>query len=136
MNRLSYLFFFFGLSCGIMAQDTLTRAPQDSGRIRINKDPRVDKLDQKYIESQNKKIKGYRVQIHFGAEKSKALQVKSRFLTKYPDVRAYDPFDAPYFKIRVGDFRTKLEAYKFLQEIKDEFQGSFIVTDEIELPEL
>jgi hypothetical protein len=36
----------------------------------------------------------------------------------------------------VGDFRTKLEAYKFLKEISIEFPGSFIVQDEIELPKL
>jgi hypothetical protein len=129
--------FVLAVSCfALEAQDTAVKMPSDTGFVKINKDPRVDKLESKYIESQNGKMKGYRVQIHFGAEKAKALQVKSRFLTKYPDMRAYDPFDAPYFKIRVGDFRTKLEAYKFLQEIKEEFPSSFIVTDEIELPEL
>ncbi len=108
----------------------------DSTRLSGKKDPRIQKMSDKYVESQNGKIKGYRVQIHFGAEKSKAMQVKSRFLSKYQEVRAYDPYDAPYFKIVVGDFRTKLEAYKFLKEVQGEFPGSFIVTDEIELPPL
>ncbi|MCC7301010.1 MAG: SPOR domain-containing protein [Bacteroidia bacterium] len=97
---------------------------------------KIRKLSEKYVESQNGKIKGYRVQIHFGAEKAKAMQIKSRFLSRYPEVRAYDPFDAPYFKIRVGDFRTKLEAYKFMKELIGEFPGSFIVADDIELPPL
>lgn len=99
-------------------------------------DPRIKKLSQKYIDSQTGKIKGYRVQIHFGAERNKAMQVKSKFLARYQDMRAYDPFDAPYFKIRVGDFRTKLEAYKFLKEVQADFPGSFIVADDIELPAL
>jgi hypothetical protein len=36
----------------------------------------------------------------------------------------------------VGNFRTKLEAYKLLQEISGDFSGSFIVSDDIELPEI
>ena len=91
---------------------------------------------QKYVDSRNGKIKGYRVQIHFGTEKNKAKEIKSKFLAKYPDVKVYDMFEPPYFKVRAGDFRTKLEAYKFLKEIQEDFPGSFIIADEIELPQL
>jgi hypothetical protein len=108
----------------------------DTGKIVVSQDPRVKEMMQKYGESRNGKIKGYRVQIHFGSEKSKAKDVKSKFLTKYPDVRAYDIFETPYFKVRAGDFRTKLEAYKFLKDIQETFPGAFIVEDNIELPEL
>jgi hypothetical protein len=116
----------------------LTRAQvkADTGKITVQEDPRVKEMMGKYVDSRNGKIKGYRVQIHFGGEKIKAKDVKSRFLTKYPDMRAYDSFETPYFKVRVGDFRTKLEAYKFLKEIQDVFPGAFIVSDEIELPPL
>jgi len=87
-------------------------------------------------EAKKGKMKGYRVQIHFGSEKAKALDTKTKFMTSYHDVPSYLDYQQPYFKIRVGDFRTKLEAYKFLQEITDEFPGAFIVSDEIELPQL
>jgi hypothetical protein len=109
---------------------------KDSGKVVINADGRVALMQQKYIDSQNGKIKGYRVQIHFGNEKNKAKEIKSKFLTKHNSMRAYDSFESPYFKVRVGDFRTKLEAYKFMKEIAGEFPGAFIVTDNIDLPEL
>lgn len=109
---------------------------KDTGKVVISADGRVAAMQQKYADSQNGKIKGYRVQIHFGNEKNKAKDIKSKFLTKHNEMRAYDIFESPYFKIRVGDFRTKLEAYKFMKEISESFPGAFIVSDYIELPEL
>jgi hypothetical protein len=74
------------------------------------------------------------VQIHFGAEKAKALEIKSKFTSSYSNIPAYFDYQQPYFKIRVGNFRTKLEAYRLLQEILLDFPGAFIVQDDIELP--
>jgi hypothetical protein len=108
----------------------------DTGKVVVNEDPRVKEMLQKYGESRTGKMKGYRVQIHFGTEKTRAKDAKSKFLTKYPDVHTYDMFETPYFKVRAGDFRTKLEAYKFLKEIQEHFPGAFIVEDQIELPQL
>src|ERR1035437_38787 len=102
-------------------------------------DKRVNELVLKHVlinEARKGKMKGYRVQIHFGQEKAKALDIKSKFMAQHKDVASYLDYQQPYFKIRVGDFRTKLEAYKLLQEISGEFSGSFIVSDDIELPPL
>ena len=103
----------------------------------IVQDSRVNELMLKHVlvnVAKKSKIKGYRVQIHFGTQKAEANEIKSKFLTLYDDVPAYLDYQQPYFKIRVGDFRTRLEAYKFHQEIAEEFSGSFIVADEIEMP--
>ena len=48
----------------------------------------------------------------------------------YPTVQAYIVFDEPNFKVKVGDFRTRLEAYAFLQQIKEVYKG-YIVRDNI-----
>ena len=42
----------------------------------------------------------------------------------------------PNFKIRVGNFRSRLEAYKFMRSLAAAFSNSFIVNDEIVIPEL
>ena len=126
------LFFLFSF----FSAQSYAQSKTDTGSVKVNADPRVKEIDQKYTDSRNGKIKGYRVQIHFSAEKSKAKDAKSKFLNKFPDVHAYEIFETPYFKIRVGDFRTKLEAYKFMKEIQEIFPMTFIVADEIELPPL
>jgi len=109
---------------------------KDSGRIQIIAEPLVKEMVQKYVESQNGKLKGYRIQIHFSPEKNKANEIKTKFLSTYPEKRAYENFESPYFKVRVGDFRTRLEAYKFLTDLSIDFPGAFIVADEIDLPEI
>ncbi|TAL57629.1 MAG: SPOR domain-containing protein [Bacteroidetes bacterium] len=116
--------------------DSLRHFSVDSN---ILQDKRVNELMLKHIlinEAKKEKMKGYRVQIHFGPEKSKALDVRANFTMQYANSKAHLDYHQPYFKIRVGDFRTKLEAYKLLQEISDDFPGAFIVSDEIDLPPL
>lgn len=139
MKQSIILLSFILISCLSQAQiptDTLRHFNVDSNIIQ---DTRVNELVLKHIlinEAKKEKIKGYRVQIHFGSEKAKAIEVKTKFSTQYNSIRSYLDYQQPYFKIRIGDFRTKLEAYKLLQEITIDFPGAFVVSDDIELPPL
>jgi len=113
----------------------LAAQTKDTGKVEIIQDYKIKELVNKHIEINSKAaIKGYRIKIHFGADKTKAKEVKAKFIAKFPGVPAYEKYDQPNFNIRVGDFRTKLEAYKFLKEIQAEFPSAFIVQDEIEMP--
>lgn len=109
----------------------------DSSEVEIIQDYKIKELVDRHIEINSKApIKGYRVKIHFGTDKNQAKEVKGAFISKFPDVPAYEKYDQPNFNIRVGDFRTKLEAYSFLKKIQPDFPAAFIVQDEIEFPEL
>lgn len=137
MKQHFFLFFLVFFSSLAKSQsDSLRISSSDSGIVQ---DKRINELVLKHVlinAAKKEKMKGYRVQIHFGSEKAKALEVKSKFISQNRSAPAYLDYQQPYFKIRVGDFRTKLEAYKFLQEISGDFPGSFIVSDDIELPPL
>lgn len=127
---------FWFVAVHAQSSDSLKTFVVDSNIIQ---DKRVNELMLKHIlinEAKKEKMKGYRVQIHFGPEKSKALDVKTKYATAYQTCTAYLDYQQPYFKIRVGDFRTKLEAYKLLKEISGDFPGAFIVNDDIELPKI
>ena len=130
---MKYLFLFLFLVSGGMLLRAQTSA--DSLQQKVNADPRLHTFVNKHIALNEKvKEKGYRVQIYFGADKAKAKDVKSRFLTAFgTDAHAYEIYEVPNFKIRVGDFRTRLEAYRFLKEIKGEFPTAFIVESEVEI---
>ena len=139
---MKYRFVFFLL----FSASYITKAQSSTDSLRhftvdsnIIQDKRVNELVLKHVlinEAKRGTMKGYRVQIHFGPEKAKALEVKSKFLTQNRTTSAYLDYQQPYFKIRVGDFRTKAEAYKLLQEISGDFPGAFIVNDDIELPKM
>ena len=74
---------------------------------------------------------GYRVKIHFSADKTKAREVQVRFSTKYNDVATYEEYQQPNFVVNVGDFKTKLEAYELLKKIKEDYPYAFIVKSKV-----
>jgi len=113
----------------------------NEGHVRIINDSRLDTLMKKYIETNtiNPDIHGWRIEIYFEAgnySKKQAMEAKSEFVENHPEVPAYVLFQQPYYKVRVGDFRTKMEAEKFLKEYEDEYPNAFVVTDEINFPKL
>ena len=104
-------------------------------KVRIIGDKAVTQMVEKHVELNGmvKTIPGYRVQIaSFSGINSKvsAFNLRDRFLLDYPSVQAYIVFDEPNFKVKVGDFRTRLEAYAFLQQIKETYKG-YIIKDNI-----
>lgn len=96
-------------------------------------------ISDKWIEINKRtdgRIPGYRIKIYFGVDREKANTVKQNFLLKYPDAPSYVKYEQPNFIIVAGDFRTRLEAYKFLKDISPDYPYAFIVKDNIELPKL
>lgn len=137
MNKISNSIcfsFIFGLL-------TLFCNGQQNGAIEIKQDPLVETLVQKHISYNLNRvgITGYRVQIFFESgnnSKNKAYAVKAGFLANFPNIGAYLTYQAPNYKIRVGDFRTKLDAYRFLRIIEADYSNAFIVSEEIHYPSL
>lgn len=78
---------------------------------------------------------GYRIQIHFGSQRLKANEIRTDFLQIYPHVGAYLIYHQPHFKVSVGDYKTRLEALKFLKEIQPLYSTAFLVREEVKLPE-
>jgi hypothetical protein len=132
------LFFVFIFGCLTPLAGFAQASAADTGKIELVQDAKIKELVAKHVEVNSKtNLKGYRIKIHFGADKAKAVEIKSKFIARFPDIPAYGPiYDQPNFNIRVGDFRTKLEAYRSLKKVQAEFPSAFIVQDEIELPEL
>jgi hypothetical protein len=113
------------------------RAQQAS--VEVIRDPAIDALVNKHIlVNQNMHgIPGYRIQIFFDSgnnSKTRGQTVYETFSSRYPDIPAYLTFKAPNYKVRVGNFRTRLEAVRFLQEILPDYPGAYVVADQIHLP--
>jgi hypothetical protein len=121
----------------LLAQKNITTYRKDSTVI-LTRDSRIDELISRQKDSNTLKqsTSGYRVQIYFGGARQKAADVKSDFSSKHPDVPSYLTYLAPNFKVRVGDFHTRLEAQGFLKSIEGQYPTSFIVQDEIKLSPL
>lgn len=99
-------------------------------KIEIVKDKRIDKLRMTYTSTF--KLKGYRIQIYSGNKKQPARQARMQFSNLYRKIKAYEIYEQPYFKVRVGNFKTQIEALKFKNELVKHFPNCIIVKDELE----
>lgn len=124
----------------VMGQDTLRVEPNDSGLIRIFKDPRIDLLVNKQIEvneyttrTGRRVIIGFRLLIMNSKDRQEAMNAKALVYEKFPELKPYLWHQAPYYKIKAGNFKTKEEAEVYAKKIRPYFpKGVFIMTDEID----
>jgi mRNA-degrading endonuclease RelE of RelBE toxin-antitoxin system len=106
------------------------------GNVEIVQDEKVTQLTEQYrkMSLNNPEVDGYRVQIFFDSgsnSKNKAASIKDNFETVYPGVKSYLSYKEPYYRVRVGDFRTLTEAEGFQKKIAFDFPNSFAVKDNI-----
>jgi len=111
------------------------------GKVSIFQEDAIKLIVNRYIEYRRKdgKLTGYRIRIYSDSGTSarqKALTERSRFVDEFSEIPAYLEYEAPNFKIYVGDFRSKLEGFKFYKKISKEFRNAFLVPTRINLPKL
>ncbi|MCY1721474.1 SPOR domain-containing protein [Prolixibacteraceae bacterium Z1-6] len=107
--------------------------------VEVNSDPRLEKMLKWHIEKNKKRegIDGFRVEIFFSSKldaKEESLAIKAEFLSEYPNHAVHIKFVAPNFRVRVGDFRTKNEAWRLYKQIQHNYPAAFIVPDVIDFP--
>lgn len=116
-----------------------TNEPEILQKLNVTQDERLVKMLNWHIELNKTRngIEGFRVEIFFSAESDamkKAVNKKVDFLSKYPEYAVHIKYDAPNFKVRIGDFRTKNEAVKLYKKIKADYPVAFVVADKINFP--
>ena len=89
-------------------------------------------LSKQISANSSRRVPGYRVRI-FNDNKQTSRGASeaalNRFKGMYPGIAAYRTYTNPFFKVTVGDFRTKSEAMQLLQQIKGSFPSAFIVKE-------
>ena len=143
---LSFVLYTLFTATVVMAQsgqsgsgEDLLKALQESGRyntVSVEADSLIMANYYKLLTSNKKTsgIPGYRIRIYsesgVGAKEEQQRQ-KARFLTLYPGIDAYNSYDEPFFKIYVGDCRTRSEALKLIDKIERNFPNPFWFPDYI-----
>ncbi len=115
-----------------------SKAAGDESEVTINQSDLVSgSMKEQILSNGERTMSGYRVRIFFDNRQSarnESEAILKRFNTLYPDVKAYRIYVNPYFKVTVGDFRTKSEAMSLLSRIKGAFPSAFVVKENIEYP--
>ena len=136
MNKIVvFIFIITCLSGSLFAQNN-----SESSSV-ITSDTRIDSLLQLHIDYNQKYpvIQGYRIQI-LKASGNDALEVieksKADFLKEHEDIPVYLTFNEPDYRVRIGDFRTRLDAERFLKKITRKYPGAWVIQDDINFPNL
>ena len=127
---------FFSLNC--FAQDSTT---VDSNTVVVHKDPRIELLVTKQAQineetsrDSRKTTKGFRLMIISTNNRDEAISAKTKVYTFFPELKSYLLYQAPYFKLKVGNFKDRKEAEDYQERLQKYFpKGVFIMNDTIEI---
>lgn len=138
MKILLSIIFFLTLFHFVSAQEKMeTTNVEDTSKVIIHQDKRIEDLINFHIllneKNKGKGIKGFRIQLAQDSKRDLVLEKKAEFSVQFPNIKNYLTYQQPYFKLRVGNFRTRLEAEKAMIEISILFEGAFIVNDDIQV---
>jgi len=83
---------------------------------------------------QRQLVPGYRIQVLGTTEKAAADSARFYLLETYPDLPVYVSYEVPIYRVRVGDFIDRAEANRWLEILRSDFRGAFIVPDQVMKP--
>ena len=116
-------------------------AQTEAPAVAVFKDPRVAMLVKKQaqineesVRMSRRRMPGFRIQVINTTERKVAIDAKSKIYQMYPELQAYLLYQSPYYRLRIGNFKTKQEAEDYQNDLSRAFPGAvFIVRDVIEV---
>lgn len=132
---MKYIFFFaFAfVAMGAVAQDTSS--------VVVHKDPRLDLLLKKqgeanaaFVKANSRTARGFRLLVVNTNKRDEAIAAKTKVYTNFPELKAYLVYQSPYFRLKVGNFKTREEAQQYQKSLGYYFpKGVFVIPDTIEV---
>jgi len=113
----------------------------NQGKVVVKQDAQIANLIDLHVlqNAKNPGMQGFRIRIFFelGQNARRNSEESMRvFMEKYPGVKVYQSYDNPYWKISVGDFRSRESAQKFYQQLLVDYPKAFIIPDWVNFPSL
>lgn len=76
-------------------------------------------------------VDGYTIQIYSGQNREEAMNIKKKMSTDLPDLTANLQYQQPKFRVTVGKYYSKLEAYQDLTKLRQNFSSAILVPEKI-----
>lgn len=160
MKKLFYFLLFCGISTSwLNAQETksiieeLNTDYPGKGHVVIYEDEAIKGLVGRAITPQLPvytepggtsyiKMRGFKIQAFAGNDqrtsKNEAYRKQALINEAFPELETVITFDSPFWRLRVGNFRTREEAERVLNELREAFPSfgkeMYIVPDEVKIP--
>ncbi len=121
MKRVFILILFFVFYCSkiIFAQ------------VTINEPPIVTQMLERYVETNKNvtSVSGWRIQIFSTRDRVEMEKVRREFQFIYPNISVDWIHDRPQYVLRAGAFERKLDAYRLLNIIRQDYPSALISLD-------
>lgn len=88
------------------------------------------------IAARNRAIRfatGYRIQIYVGNIRKEADDARLFSYQTFPELNPYLVYNQPTYRVRIGDFMTRLDAERYLQQIRQQYEAAVILPEKIDL---
>ncbi|MDR2359247.1 MAG: SPOR domain-containing protein [Prevotellaceae bacterium] len=135
MKKITVLLFACLAALSAWAQEDIFRSVQSGGHVVIRQSDEIENAVLGHIaRNRYKKNRGYRIRIFFDngqTARQESSAIEQAFSERYPAVPVYREFDDLYYKVAVGDFRSKTDAMQFLESIQKNYPSAFIFSDNI-----
>lgn len=105
-----------------------SHAIAQEGTITIEKDPEIDALLKVYTEV-NSKSEYYQIQVGFG-NYNKAKNLKDKVDVDFPNWPSKIEFESPTYRVRVGKFKSRMEAERKFLEVRKKYPQAMLLKPE------
>ncbi len=107
--------------------------PEDNGQAKIyfNQESQLKEIIIAKAHAE-KEYNVWRVQIYLGSGKNSrglATSTRNNFKTKYPETNAELIYHSPFFKVQVGNFKTRIDAESFKRKLRGDYPNCWVVSE-------
>lgn len=88
------------------------------------------------IAVRNKNVRyssGYRIQVYVGNDRREVDEAKVFIYQNFPELNTYLTFSQPTYKLKAGDFTSKLDAERYYSFIKQRYSMAMMVSERIDI---
>ena len=123
------LLFFFATTLSALSAQRMVAITPDDDVSRV-----LDLFSE--INEREDKVEGWRVQLLATTDRQQLETTERQFRADYPSVSVDWVHNKPYYKLRAGAFFTRQEAERLRQNLSEEYEGVYLVKDQVEESEL
>ena len=108
--------------------------------VTVGQSELIEQSMRKHVEAnQSRALSGYRVRIFFDNKQTARVEsdeLEKEFQLQFPQIPTYRSYTNPFFKVVVGDYRTKSDAIRELGKILPFYPKAIVVREAIFFPEI
>lgn len=119
MKSFVFLYFSLLLSAPLYAQGSLDLREEDAVRVICDRNITNNKS--------RKEVSGWSVMILNTDDRTQAEQGKVKFATLYPTILADWDYEAPYYRLKAGACRKKIEATTIMYAIREHYPDAYLI---------